>query len=53
MPEWSESDRPLKGLCDKFVMIYHNFFQASESDRPLKGLCDFTMKVYLPFSQYV
>ena len=37
----SESDRPLKGLCDlKPAETVVPIVQLSESDRPLKGLCD-------------
>ena len=37
----SESDRPLKGLCDQVQPVQLvQPVPVSESDRPLKGLCD-------------
>ena len=37
----SESDRPLKGLCDtRRPTTPEGVVGQSESDRPLKGLCD-------------
>ena len=49
--DMSESDRPLKGLCDLllFIDMYMRVFE-SESDRPLKGLCD---SYYLRFRSFL